>query len=100
MKTTTTATLKIKKGSFHYFYFRYEHHCLKIEKVSNVNAEKTKQNGQLNQALGEHANALRVEDVVAGGYKPASRAVVAQIQSRIKARRCAANFVMLVELSE
>ena len=42
-------------------------------------------------------NAPRVEDVIAGSYKLAFQAVVAQIQSRIKTRRCAANLVMLVE---
>ena len=35
---------------------------------------------------------LSVADAIAGGYKSASRTVVAQIQSIIKARRCAANF--------
>ena len=60
--------------------------------------EKTKQNGQLNWALGKHANALRVEDANAGSYKSAFWTIVAQTQSRIKARRCAANLVMLVKL--
>ena len=53
--------------------------------------EKTKQNDRLNRALGERANARRVEDAIAGGYKSASRTVVGS-----KARRCAANLVMLV----
>ena len=48
--------------------------------------EKTKQNGRLNLASGEHVNTLRVEDAIAGGYKSASWTIVAQIQSRIKAR--------------
>ena len=41
-------------------------------------------------------NAPRVEDTIAGGYKSASRTIVAQIQQRIKARRCAAKLVVLV----
>ena len=46
-------------------------------------------------------NAPRVEDVIAGGYKSVvSWAVVlAQIQLRIKARRCAAKLVVLMNLS-
>ena len=62
--------------------------------------EISKQNGQLNRASGNHANALRVEDTIAGGYKSGSWTVIAQIQSRIKARRCAAKLVVLVKLSE
>ena len=41
----------------------------------------------------------RVEDAIAGGYKSASWTIVAQIQSRIKASRCAAKLVVLVKLS-
>ena len=41
----------------------------------------------------------RVEDAIAGSYKSASRSIVAQIQSRIKARRCATTLVVLVKLS-
>ena len=52
--------------------------------------EKSKQIGQLNQALGDPANASRVEGTVAGGCMSASRT----IQSRIKARRCAAILVV------
>ena len=32
--------------------------------MGNVNVEKTKQNGQLNQASGERANAPRVEEAI------------------------------------
>ena len=63
---------------------------------------ETKQNGQLNWTLGECENAPRVGDAIAG-YKVASWTVVARIQSRIKARRCAANLVKLsgqLKLSE
>ena len=42
----------------------------------------------LNRASGELANTLKVEDAIAGSYKSASRTVIAQIQLRIKARRC------------
>ena len=44
-------------------------------------------------------NAPRVEHAIAGGYKSASRTIVAQIQWRIKARRCAAKIVVLMKLS-
>ena len=44
-------------------------------------------------------NAARVEDAVADSYKSVSWTVVAQIQSRIKARRCAAKLMVLVKLS-
>ena len=40
-------------------------------------------------------NAPRVEDAIASGYKSVSLTVVAQIQSRIKAKSCTANLVML-----
>ena len=60
---------------------------------------ESKQNSWLNRASGESANAPRIEDAIAGGYKSASRTVVAQIQLRIKARRCAAKLVVLVKLS-
>ena len=60
--------------------------------------EKTKENGRLNgpQVM---RTLPRVEDAIAGSYKSASRTFVAQIQSRIKARKCAANLVMLVKFS-
>ena len=61
--------------------------------------KKSKQIGRLNWASGDHANALRAEDAIANSYKSASRTVVAQIQSRIKARRYAAKLVVLVKLS-
>ena len=44
------------------------------------------------------ANAPTVEDAIADGYMSASQTVVPQIQLRIKARRWAANLVMLVKL--
>ena len=53
----------------------------------------------VNRASGDRVNAPRVEDAIAGGYKSASRTVVAQIQSRIKSRRCAAKLVVIVKLS-
>ena len=55
-----------------------------------------KLNEKVESASGKRANALRVEDAIAGGYKSASRTVIAQIQLRIKARRCAANLAMVV----
>ena len=55
----------------------------------------TKQNGLLNQASVDHVNTLRVEDAITNSYWSACWTIVAQIQSRIIARRCAANLVIL-----
>ena len=61
--------------------------------------EKAKQNGLLNWASGECVTTPRIEDAIAGSYKSAFWTVVAQIQSRIKTRRRAANLVILVKIS-
>ena len=68
--------------------------ALNVERSEQHIMEKTKQNGQLNWALGKHANAQKVEDTIADGYKSASQN--SSSYSRIKARRCAANSVSYV----
>ena len=57
-----------------------------------INCSKNRKNKCFtDRASGDHhVNALRVENIIGSSYKSASRTVVAQIQLRKKARRCAA----------
>ena len=65
----TTATLKIHIKETFVLLFPFSPHISLINYSKNhCTMKKTKQNGLLNWASGDRANATRVEDAITGGY--------------------------------